>query len=129
MTRSDRARSQAVAADPARAAAAGYTFLDVNTFFAPRAGGIRTYHQAKFDYFERQQLHDYVLVHPGPRLAFIQDSPNVTRVEAWGPILSADPRGYRFLIDYWSVFRVIRKLRPSLMNPANLGSLAPSCWR
>jgi alpha-1,6-mannosyltransferase len=93
-----------------------YTFLDVNTFYSPRAGGIRIYCQAKLGYFAAQDLHRYVLVHPGAAFAVHQDHWNVTRIEAWGPVLSTDPRGYRFLLDYSRVFGAIRTFRPAVIE-------------
>lgn len=94
----------------------GCTFLDINTFYSPRAGGIRIYYQAKLSYFASQTTHRYVLVHPGRAFAIHHDHPSVTRVEAWGPIVSADPRGYRLMLDYVRVFAVIRRLKPSVIE-------------
>lgn len=92
------------------------TFLDVNTFYSPRAGGIRTYHQAKIACFNRTAHHHYVLVHPGPRFAIHAETPFVTRVEAWGPVVSADPRGYRFMLDYLAIAGEIRRRRPAVIE-------------
>jgi len=39
-------------------------FIDVNTFYNPYAGGIRTYHRAKMDWFKNHPEHDYILVGP-----------------------------------------------------------------
>ncbi|MBL8574596.1 MAG: glycosyltransferase [Hyphomicrobiaceae bacterium] len=94
----------------------GRTFVDVNTFYSPRAGGIRTYHQAKIAYFSAQDVHDYVLFHPGPAFAVHHDRPHVSRIEAYGPIVSADPRGYRFMLDYVRIAREIRRLRPAVVE-------------
>ena len=35
--------------------------LDINTFFAEKAGGIRTFYRAKISFFERQLAHRYYL--------------------------------------------------------------------
>lgn len=41
-------------------------FMDINTFHGPKAGGIRTYHNAKVAFFARQTRDLYCLVYPGP---------------------------------------------------------------
>lgn len=91
-------------------------FLDLNTFFAPRAGGIRTYHLCKLAYFTRHPDHDYVFVHPGPRHAIVSEAANVTRIELWGPVVSADRRGYRFLLDAVSLIRHVLRLKPDVVE-------------
>ncbi len=48
---------------------AGLTFCDVSTFYSPTSGGVRTYYRAKLDWFARQDQHQYVLIHPGPRVS------------------------------------------------------------
>lgn len=94
----------------------GMTFLDINTFFAPRGGGIRTYHHAKISYFECQSAHRYVLVYPGARFSLREVAPTVSLAEVYGPIISQDRRGYRFLLDYIRVFRIIRTLKPDVVE-------------
>ena len=36
--------------------------------------------------------------------------------EAWGPAMTPDPAGYRLLLDYASVFRLIRAERPAVLE-------------
>lgn len=95
---------------------AGLLFLDINTFFAPRGGGIRTYHHAKISYFRAQSKHRYVLVYPGARFSVQEVAPTVRLVEAYGPIISQDRRGYRFLLDFIRVFGIIRKVKPDVIE-------------
>ncbi len=91
-------------------------FLDINTFFSLKAGGIRTYHLAKMEWFARQTEHRYVVVHPGPCHREISVGPAVNRSEVFGPALTKDASGYRLLLDYWRVLQIIRRERPAVLE-------------
>ena len=91
-------------------------FLDINTFFSPKAGGIRTYHNAKIEWFRKHSGIGYFLVYPGPARKELKDGNNVTLVEAYGPALTKDPAGYRLLIDIVHVYRLIRRTRPDVLE-------------
>jgi len=91
-------------------------FLDINTFFSPKAGGIRTYHQAKIEWFRNHPGVGYYLVHPGPLRKETKDALNVTLVEGYGPALTQDPTGYRLLIDFIPIFALIRRLQPDVLE-------------
>lgn len=91
-------------------------FLDINTFFSPKAGGIRTYHRAKIEWFRKRPGIGYCLVYPGPARQKLKEAPNVTLLEAYGPALTKDPAGYRLLIDFFHVFRAIRAQRPDVLE-------------
>jgi alpha-1,6-mannosyltransferase len=91
-------------------------FLDINTFFSPKAGGIRTYHRAKIEWFRSRPDQAYVLVYPGPFRKEIEESGNTTLIEAYGPALTRDPAGYRLLIDFLRVFRAIRAAGPDVIE-------------
>jgi alpha-1,6-mannosyltransferase len=91
-------------------------FLDINTFFSGRAGGIRTYYNAKISFFGQQSDHSYLLVYPGPRHAITVRSPAVTLVEAYGPEISRDRGAYRFLLDYFRVYLVIRSEKTDVVE-------------
>ena len=85
-------------------------FADINTFFAEKAGGIRTYHQAKLEWFARQRRHHYHLICPGPRHAVRQVAPNVSIVEVYGARLGGGDGGYRLMLDYPRVLSILREL-------------------
>src|SRR4051794_15202427 len=91
-------------------------FLDINTFFAEKAGGIRTFYRAKISFFERQSSHRYFLVYPGARRAIVSRSSSVTLVEAYGPQISKVSGGYRWMLDYAPVFAVIRRMKPEVIE-------------
>ena len=91
-------------------------FLDINTFFSPKAGGIRTYHQAKIAWFQARSGHRYYLVSPGPKHRVRKLGPSVTLVEAYGPAVTGDPSGYRILLDYVRIFELIRNVKPDVLE-------------
>src|SRR3954471_12915022 len=74
-------------------------FLDINTFYGPKAGGIRTYQRAKLEWFARQSEHVYCLIYPGPAYRVERPSPSVYLVQVYGPALGSDPQGYRLMLD------------------------------
>lgn len=91
-------------------------FLDINTFFSPKAGGIRTYHRAKIEWFRKRPGIGYGLVFPGPVRKELKEADNVALIQAYGPALTKDPAGYRLLIDFIRVFRIIRAQRPEVLE-------------
>lgn len=92
------------------------TFLDINTFYSRRAGGIRAFYDAKIAYFRRSAMTRYILVYPGPRFSVKHEAPNVAAAEIYGPVISRDPNGYRFMLDYAGVYRVIRQNNPDVIE-------------
>ena len=91
-------------------------FLDINTFYGPKAGGIRTYHRAKLDWFAKQSGHVYCLIYPGPAYQVEKLSPSVYLIQVYGKPLTSDPQGYRLMLDYVRVSQWIRKLRPDVIE-------------
>src|ERR1700733_776323 len=87
--------------------------LDINSNYCDRGGGIRTYHQAKIAWFLRQRPPRYYLVVPGPRFAVRRIGRQVVRIEVFGLPLGA---GYRLLIDYPRVGKILRRLAPDLVE-------------
>jgi alpha-1,6-mannosyltransferase len=96
--------------------AAPMIFLDINTFFAERAGGIGTYHRAKMAWFAAQSRHAYYLVHPGPRHRVTQAAPNVFLVQVYGLRTGRDRGGYRVMLDYRQVLRTIEQVHPDVVE-------------
>jgi len=97
-------------------ATARLTFCDITTFYCERGGGVRTYHRAKIDWFARQRDHRYVLVYPGQRFRERAVSPTVTLVEVYGPTTGRGADGYRVLLDYRRVRRVLSTLEPDVIE-------------
>src|SRR5262249_2916017 len=77
--------------------------------YGPTGGGIRTYHEAKIDWFASQQHHRYLLVHPGPRAAVSRPTPTVTLMSIYGiPVRG----GYRIPLDIPHLHAIVRDARP-----------------
>lgn len=91
-------------------------FLDINTFFSPKAGGIRTYHQAKIAWFQARREHRYIVLYPGPAHRAVPQGGQVTLVEVYGPAVTRDPSGYRFLVDFLRIFDLIRSHKPDVLE-------------
>ncbi len=102
-------------------------FIDINTFYGPKAGGIRTYHQAKIEWFNHQREHHYCLIFPGPKFCVEQLSPAVTLVQVFGRAMTADPQGYRLLLDYYRVWRWLRVFRPQVLEAGDPWLTASFC--
>lgn len=91
-------------------------FLDINTFYAETAGGIKTYHRAKLGYFLRHPEHTYTLIAPGPEFNITELADNVRVIHIYGPRLSRDEGGYRLLLDFPSVYRLLKNLQPDVLE-------------
>jgi alpha-1,6-mannosyltransferase len=89
------------------------TFCDFSTFYAPTAGGIRTYHDAKLAWFSRQAHHRYVLVYPADTYSVIRLSPSATVVTVYGVPVRA---GYRIPLDLGRVRALVRDMRPDVLE-------------
>ncbi len=91
-------------------------FVDINTFYAEKTGGIRTYHHAKIAWFSAQQEHRYFLFSPGPQFLRRELNSQVTLIEFYGLALTADPLGYRLLLDYLKVAECLREINPHIVE-------------
>ena len=67
-------------------------------------------------WFRQRSEHHYHLVYPGPVSRVITDGSMVTKIEAYGPAVTKDHSGYRILINYLQVFRIIRKVKPEVLE-------------
>ncbi len=91
-------------------------FLDVNTFWGEKAGGIKTYHLAKIEWFKRHPEHRYIIVGPAPRHARTSLAPNVEKVELFGPAVTKDRDGYRLLLDFFGLLSTIKREKPDVVE-------------
>jgi alpha-1,6-mannosyltransferase len=106
------------------------TFCDVATFYCRSGGGIRTYYNAKLDWFQRQSDHRYVLVIPGRRSSMAVLSPTVTIVEVRGIGISRVSDGYRLFSDLSYIRDAVRRFRPDVLeagDPWMSGPIALLC--
>jgi len=92
------------------------TFCDLATFYCPTGGGIRTYYDAKIDWFRRQTTHRYVLIVPGERSAARQMTASVTVIEARGNCVNHASDSYRLFRDFACIRSAIREHRPDVLE-------------
>ncbi len=92
------------------------TFCDIATFYCPTGGGIRTYYEAKLDWFGRQDRHRYVLIIPGSRSSTRALTPSVTLVEARGIGVTRRHAGYRLFVDFTHIRSTVRECRPDVLE-------------
>lgn len=100
-------------------------FLDLNTFYSPTGGGIRTYHNAKLAWFARHPEHDYTLVAPGERRRVEALAPNVRIVYVRGPRTG----GYRLLLDLPGVRQAVAHFRPDVIEAGDPWVASPMAMR
>ncbi|MFC1584147.1 glycosyltransferase [Fibrobacterota bacterium] len=91
-------------------------FLDINTFYCPRAGGIRTYHLEKIEYFKSHSEHTYYLVFPGKKRESTNPASNIHLEKVFGIAAGRDQDGYRLILDYLSVFLLIKETKPDIVE-------------
>jgi len=92
------------------------TFLDLATFYCPTGGGIRTYYDAKVDWFGRQSAHRYVLIVPGQRTLRRDLTNGVTVIEARGMRVTGAPDSYRLFTDLAHVRSAIHEFQPDVVE-------------
>jgi alpha-1,6-mannosyltransferase len=88
-------------------------FLDINSMYCPRGGGIRTFHHAKIEWFAQHPEHNYSFVYPGRRARGERLHDNVHLFEAYGPPIG---NGYRLLVDFRAAWKVLRDVRPEVLE-------------
>src|ERR1700674_2641300 len=92
------------------------TFCDVATFYCRTGGGIRTYYDAKLEWFRRQHRHRYVLIIPGKRSSRRALTPSVTLVETRGIGVTRSHEGYRLFLDFTHIRSMVRECRPDVLE-------------
>jgi hypothetical protein len=104
------------------------TFCDVAMFYCPTGGGIRTYYDAKLDWFRRQHRNRYVLIVPGKRSSSRALTPFVTLVEARGIGMTRREDGYRLFLDFTHILCRTVPLWPHCI-PSTTSSWRPARTR
>src|SRR5262245_26103964 len=92
------------------------TFCDLATFYCPTGGGIRTYYDAKLEWFRGQTTHRYVLIVPGERSATRELTASVTVIEARGHRVNHASDSYRLFRDFAYIRSAIREHRPDVLE-------------
>src|SRR5262245_59693883 len=107
MSEQERASNEAVEADPSR------LFCDVSMFYSPTGGGIRTYHNAKIDWFASQRHHRYLLIYPAASEVTRRPAATVTLVGLPGLRTRGD---YRLPVAFTKLHRLVRDARPDVLE-------------
>src|SRR3954452_5776454 len=92
------------------------TFCDIAMLYCRTGGGIRTYYDAKVDWFQRQDRHRYVLIIPGKRSSTRALTPFVTLVEARGIAMMRRPDSYRVFVDFPRIRSMLLEWRPDVVE-------------
>ncbi len=88
----------------------------MNTFYGPKAGGIRTYHHQKVEWFRKHPEHQYLLIGPGKTFVRERWAENVEYVQVRGLQMTDDPDGYRLLIDLKRLGQLIAEFEPDVLE-------------
>lgn len=86
---------------------------DVNNFYSPHGGGVRNYHDNKFQYFAAREGHAYALVVPSRRHR-VDRRGCAARYEV--PAVPFPGRPYRVIVSWRALRRVIDDFRPDVVE-------------
>jgi alpha-1,6-mannosyltransferase len=84
--------------------------------YSRTGGGVRTYYDAKLDWFRRQNRHRYVLIVPGPRSRDRSLTSAVTVVEARGIGVARGADSYRIFVDVGQIRDAVRRCQPDVLE-------------
>lgn len=91
-------------------------FADINTFYAPKAGGIKTYHHAKIDWFKNHPEHQYYLIYPSFERKITSLAPNVTMLQAKGIAMGKEKDGYYWMSDEKWIREQLAQIKPDVLE-------------
>jgi alpha-1,6-mannosyltransferase len=90
----------------------GVRLIDVNNFYSPTGGGVRTYHERRREYYRKRDDVTYALVVPSSREARVVDGNTVTYEVPAIPIGA----GYRLVVSPDRLRRVFDDFAPDLVE-------------
>jgi len=90
-------------------------FVDVNTFYFASDGGVKTFYDAKIEWFKKHPEHRYYLVFPNKRLSVTRIAPNIHFVQVLG-VKGIIGKNRLLMIDYPRVVKLVRKIKPDVME-------------
>jgi alpha-1,6-mannosyltransferase len=90
-------------------------FVDINTFYYASDGGVKTFYDAKIEWFKKHPEHQYILVFPGPRLKVEKLAPNVHKAQVFG-VKGIIGKNRLLMVDYWKVLKLVRKVKPDIVE-------------
>lgn len=90
-------------------------FVDINTFYYASDGGVKTFYDAKIEWFKKHPEHQYILVFPNSRLRVEKVAPNVHKVQVFG-VKGIIGKNRLLMTDYWKVLKLVRKVKPDVVE-------------
>jgi alpha-1,6-mannosyltransferase len=94
-------------------------FIDVNTFYNPYGGGIRTYHRAKMNWFKKHPEHCYTLVGPAAESEKVQLEANIVYWKLKGIKAQKNPNGYRAMLDLRPLLKFLKTQPDTIIEIGN----------
>jgi alpha-1,6-mannosyltransferase len=86
---------------------------DVDNFYSPRGGGVKTYHDQKLSFFLEDERHEYTLVYAGAEESRRDVSPRVRVISLPGVAMGDN---YHFVLDAVRLRKELRLLRPDVVE-------------
>lgn len=90
-------------------------FVDINTFYYCSDGGVKSFYNAKIEWFKKHPEHQYYLVFPNSRHNIEKIAPNIQMVQFFG-LKGVIGKDRLLLIDYWNVLKLIHKIKPDVVE-------------
>jgi len=90
-------------------------FLDINTFYYASDGGVKTFYDAKIQWFKKHPEHQYILVFPNSTFKIEKVAPNIHTVQVYG-LKGLIGKNRLLMVDYWKVLKLIRKMQPDVIE-------------
>ncbi len=90
-------------------------FADINTFYFGSDGGVKTFYNAKIEWFKQHPEHQYYLIYPDKGYSEKHIAPNVCLLRTHG-IKDLIGKNRRLMIGYGKVFRRLRRIRPDVLE-------------
>ena len=89
--------------------------VDINTFYYASDGGVKTFYDAKIEWFKKHPEHQYYLIYPNSKFDVEQVAPNVHKIRVFG-LKGLIGKDRRLMFDYWRVFKLVRMIKPDILE-------------
>jgi len=87
---------------------------DLTQIYSPRGGGVRSYLEAKRNYFRDHTSHEHLMIVPGARTEQVEGG----RTQLWtvaGPLVNRTSR-YRWMLDLPALLRILYEEHPDIVE-------------
>jgi alpha-1,6-mannosyltransferase len=90
-------------------------FLDICTFYYGSDGGVKSFYNAKIEWFKKHPEHQYYLVFPSPHQKIEKIAQNVRLIKIFG-LKGIIGKDRLLLVNYWRILRHIHKIKPDVIE-------------